>query len=164
MTDQFNGGVAKALDVVVRPLVNAVVFILPIVYVDGGWRPRTGQHGPCECHDYARRHLNNNSLAVCTTYLLHRITTFRTIRLKFEKLPQNLMLFVYGFVRQSIMRKICPGNTARRTYTHRYSDMASHTMFALKFCYGRFLVSLEERFRLSSLPFRRQSTEAEKLS
>ena len=34
MTEQLTGGIAKALDVVVKPLVSAVVFALPILYVD----------------------------------------------------------------------------------------------------------------------------------
>ena len=33
MTDQLAGGVAKVVDVVIRPLINALVFALPIVYV-----------------------------------------------------------------------------------------------------------------------------------
>lgn len=33
MTDQLAGGVAKLVDVVVRPLTSALVYALPLVYV-----------------------------------------------------------------------------------------------------------------------------------
>ena len=33
MSEQLAGGVAKAVDVVVRPVMNALVFAIPIVYV-----------------------------------------------------------------------------------------------------------------------------------
>ena len=65
-----------------------------------------------------------NPLEIWNILHLHRITTVRTIRLKFEKLPQNLMLFIYGFVRQSLSKDLpekygmvlsCESTTGRLT-------------------------------------------------